>query len=77
MDITLKEVQDKLKTDQELIKYLNKHKDIRAELVYEMRKEELHRALMAEVERAVTSGDVEIKSIEDLLAVVTLDLLLI
>lgn len=76
MDNILQEVQDKLETDMELIEYLDKHSDIREELIYKMRKEELHKALMAEAERAISSGDIQITSIEDLVTVIKLDLLL-
>ena len=76
MSNILKEVQDKLETDREIIEYLDKHEDIRVELIYKMRKEELHNALMAEVERAIKSGDVQINSIEDFDTAVRLDLLL-
>lgn len=77
MDNILNEVQDKLKTDREIIEYLDKHENLRVELIYKMRKEKLHKALMAEVERAIKSGDVQINSVEDFVTAVKLDLLLL
>jgi predicted site-specific integrase-resolvase len=75
-DNILKEVREKLETDREIIEYLDKHPNERVNLIYQMKRDELHKALMAEVERAVKSGDVEINSIEDLVTAVRLDLLL-
>lgn len=58
----------------EILKYLHKHPEVAVELEYRMRKEELHNAIMAEVQRAFTERDIKIENIEDLCTVIELDL---
>ena len=76
MDTIRIEVQDKLETDIELIEYLDKHIDIRENLIYEMRKEKLHKQLITLAKDAIKNNKVEINSIDDLLVLIELDLLL-
>jgi hypothetical protein len=62
--------------DTKLLEYIHKHPEIAVELEYRIRKEELHNAIMKEVQRAFDDGDITIKNIEDFCTLVELDLFL-
>ena len=63
----------------EYLKYLRQHPDpeTAAELEYRIRKEKLHNAIMAEVQRAYNAGELEVKNVEDFCTLVKLDLFLL
>ena len=58
-------------------KYLRQHPETAVELEYRIRKEKLHNAIMAEVQRAYKAGVLEVKNIEDFCTLVKLDLFLL
>lgn len=70
------EAQLKVDMDRKIIDYLDTHIETRVAIEYEIRKQELHEAIMGAIDKAVKEDAIQINTVEDFLTLVELDLLL-
>lgn len=70
------EAQLKVDMDRKIIDYLDTHIETRVAIEYEIRKQELHEAIVGAIEKAVKEDAIQINTVEDFLTLVELDLLL-
>ena len=68
---------EKKEDPQSLAEKLRDDPETAVELEYRIRKEKLHNAIMAEIQRAYNAGVLEVKNIEDFCTLVKLDLFLL
>lgn len=76
-DMLNAEVQLKVDMDRKIIDYLDTHIETRVAIEYEIRKQELHEAIMGAIEKAVKEDAIQITTVEDFCTLVELDLLLL
>lgn len=72
----LQKVTEKIEMDKRIIAYLDTHLSQRVAIEYEIRKQELHRAIMEAVEKAVGENKIQINTVEDFCILAELDLML-
>lgn len=75
-DMLNAEAQLKVDMDRKIIDYLDTHIETRVAIEYEIRKQELHEAIMGAIDKAVKEDAIQINTVEDFLTLVELDLLL-
>ena len=76
-DILNAEAQLKVDMDRKIIDYLDTHIETRVAIEYEIRKRELHEAIVGAIEKAVKEDAIQVNTVEDFLTLVELDLLLL
>lgn len=76
-EVLQKQVQAKVDMDRKIIDYLTTHTETRVAIEYEIRKNELHEAIMGAIEKAVKEDAIQINTVEDFVSLVELDLLLL
>lgn len=76
-EVLQKQAQAKADMDKKIIDYLTIHTETRVAIEYEIRKKELHEAIMGAIEKAVKEDAIQINTVEDFASLVELDLLLL
>lgn len=76
-EVLQKQVQAKTDMDRKIIDYLDTHTETRVAIEYEIRKKELHGAIVGAIEKAVKEDAIQINTVEDFVSLVELDLLLL
>lgn len=76
-DMLNADAQLKVDMDRKIIDYLDTHIETRVAIEYEIRKKELHEAIVGAIEKAVKEDAIQVNTVEDFLTLVELDLLLL
>lgn len=72
----LEAVDKEISMDQKILEYLKTHKAEKVELEYKIRVQELHKVLMGMIDKAIAENTVEVKTVDELLTLLELELLL-
>lgn len=76
-EVLQKQVQAKVEMDRKILDYLDTHMETRVAIEYEIRKKELHEAIVGVIEKAVKEDTLQVNTVEDFVALAELDLLLL
>lgn len=79
MEVINKDIQvvrKKTEMDKKIIRYLDTHLSERVAIEYEIRKQELHEAIMGAIKKAVQADTIQINTVTDFCILAELDLML-